>query len=47
MSKGAAGISFIVVGLVPLAAGLFDLCLIDALLGDPLSGARIARGKIQ
>ena len=32
-----------VVGLVPLAAGAFDLCFISALLGGPLSGARIAK----
>jgi hypothetical protein len=33
-----------VVGLVPFAAGLFNLCLISALLGGPISGARIAKG---
>jgi len=38
------GIVLIVIGLVPLAAGAFDLCLISALLGGPISGARI-RGK--
>jgi len=30
-----------VAGLVPLAAGAFDWCLISALLGGPISGARI------
>jgi len=28
-----------VVGLVPLAAGVFNLCLVSALLGGPISGA--------
>ena len=38
-----AGMGFvlIIIGLVPLAAGAFDLCLISALLGGPISGARI------
>jgi len=44
---GAAGIILIVVGLVPLAAGVFHLCLISALLGGPISGARIAKSKPQ
>ena len=35
---------FMAVGLVPLAAGAFNLCLISALLGGPISGARIAKG---
>lgn len=33
------------VGLVPLAAGAFNLCIISALLGGPISGARIAKSK--
>src|SRR5262245_25312482 len=37
------GTILIVIGLVPLAAGTFNLCLISALLGGPISGARIAR----
>jgi hypothetical protein len=36
-----SGLAFMLVGLVPLAAGVFDWCLISALLGGPLSGARI------
>jgi hypothetical protein len=40
---GSEGIVTMVLGLVPLAAGAFNLCLISALLGGPLSGARIAR----
>ena len=40
---GSGGIIMMVVGLVPLAAGAFDLCFISASLGGPLSGARIAK----
>jgi hypothetical protein len=46
-SVGSARIILIVVGLVPLAAGVFHLCLISALLGGPISGARIAKSKPQ
>ena len=35
------GTVLMIVGLVPLAAGLFDWCLVSALLGGPLSGVRI------
>jgi hypothetical protein len=38
------GLVFIMVGLVPLVAGAFDLCLISALLGGPISGARVRAG---
>ena len=38
------GIVLIIIGLVPLAAGAFDLCLISALLGGTISGAKV-RGK--
>jgi len=38
---GTAGIVLMIVGLVPLAAGFFNLCLISALLGGPLSGSRL------
>ena len=34
------GIALMAVGLVPLAAGAFNWCLISALLGGPLSGSR-------
>ena len=40
----SAGIVLIVVGLVPLVAGAFNLCLISALLGGPISGSRVGRG---
>ena len=39
------GLAFMLVGLVPLAAGAFDWCIISALLGGPLSGARIRSGS--
>jgi hypothetical protein len=39
-----SGIVIILIGLVPLAAGTFDLCLVSALLGGPISGARV-RGQ--
>lgn len=39
------GIVLIIVGLVPLAAGVFDLCLISALLGGPMSGSRVRGGS--
>ena len=32
------------VGAIPLIAGAFNLCLISALLGGPISGARINSG---
>lgn len=36
-----AGPALVIIGLVPLAAGVFDLCFISALLGGPISGKRI------
>jgi len=39
---GTLGTVLMVVGLVPLAAGIFNLCLISALLGGPISGSRIS-----
>jgi hypothetical protein len=39
------GIVLMIIGLVPLAAGALDLCLISALLGGPISGARIRKPK--
>ncbi|HEX2756986.1 MAG TPA: DUF2892 domain-containing protein [Thermoanaerobaculia bacterium] len=37
------GLVLMAVGLIPLAAGAFNLCLISALLGGPISGARIVK----
>jgi hypothetical protein len=38
-----AGTVTMLIGVVPLAAGVFNLCIISALLGGPLSGAKIPR----
>ena len=38
--QGWPGIIMTVLGLVPLAGGLFDFCLIGYALGYPLSGAQ-------
>jgi len=35
------GVMSIAWGLLPLSAGAFDICYISALLGGPLSGAKI------
>ena len=35
------GIALAVVGLVPLLAGLFDVCVFSALFGGPFSGEKI------
>ncbi len=42
--KGTAGIVLAVVGVVPLAAGVFDLCLFAPLFGMPLSGRKVREG---
>jgi len=41
LRDSTAGTILMVVGVVPLAAGLFDFCLLSPLLGGPFSGARI------
>ena len=41
----AVGIILIIIGLIPLVAGALDLCLISALLGGPISGARLRGPK--
>ena len=40
-----SGLVLMAVGLVPLTAGAFNLCLISALLGGPIRGKRIARSN--
>lgn len=40
-SNMTAGVVLAVVGLVPLAAGLLDVCLIAPFIGVPFSGAKI------
>lgn len=39
--QDSGGMVLAVVGLVPLAAGVFDLCLFAPLAGLPLQGAKI------
>lgn len=39
--SGTAAIIVAVIGLVPLAAGLFDFCVFAPLFGAPLSGPKI------
>jgi len=41
---GAGGIVLIVVGLLPLVAGLFDFCVFAPLFSAPLSGKKIRAG---
>jgi hypothetical protein len=42
--RGGGGIALIVVGLLPLVAGLFDFCVFAPLFGAPLSGKKIRAG---
>ena len=41
----SGGIVLIIIGLIPLAAGALDLCLISALLGGPISGKSVRELK--
>ncbi len=41
LREQSTGIVLMIVGLVPLLAGAFDVCVISALLGGPFSGAAI------
>lgn len=43
--QGTAGIVVAVIGVVPLVAGLVDICLFAPLFGSPLSGPKIRAGK--
>jgi Protein of unknown function (DUF2892) len=40
-STSILGIVLAVIGLVPLGAGIFDVCLFAPLFGAPLSGAKV------
>ena len=42
---GTGGIILALVGLVMIAAGVFDFCLFAPLFGNPLSGKQIRAGK--
>ncbi|MCJ7724915.1 MAG: DUF2892 domain-containing protein [Acidimicrobiia bacterium] len=39
--KGAGGVVLAVIALVPLLAGLFDVCVFSRLFGGPFKGADI------
>lgn len=41
--KDTGGIVLAIIGLIPLLAGLFDFCLIAAIMGMPLKGSDIRR----
>ncbi len=41
LGEQTTGIALMVVGLVALAAGMFDFCLLTGLLGGPFSGAAV------
>jgi len=43
--SGTGGLVMIVVGLVPLLAGLLDFCVFAPLFGQPFSGERIRAAK--
>jgi len=43
MVQGIPGNIMAVAALIPIAGGLFDFCLAGALLGYPLSGAKVRR----
>lgn len=48
MRGQTSGIVLMIVGLVPLAAGVFNVCLIAPIIGAPFSGARacaLSRGR--
>ncbi|MDQ7842302.1 MAG: DUF2892 domain-containing protein [Armatimonadota bacterium] len=43
--RGTAGIVVTVVGVVPLLAGLFDVCLFAPLFGGPFRGTKIRAAR--
>jgi len=43
---GRQGLATAAVGLVPLSAGAFDLCLLSPLFGGPLTGAAVRRAGV-
>lgn len=44
MRDQTTGLVLLLVGLVPLGAGVFNVCLIGPLLGAPFSGAKVRDG---
>lgn len=45
MRGSTAGVVWMVVGLIPLAAGVFNVCLIAPIIGAPFSGARACAAR--
>ena len=45
VNNSVVGAILIVVGLVPLVAGIFDFCVFAPLFGAPMSGLKIRAGK--
>ena len=45
MMAGVGGIVVAVIGVVMIAAGVFDFCLFAPLFGNPFSGKKIRAGK--
>jgi hypothetical protein len=45
MGGGVGGIIVAVIGVVMIAAGVFDFCLFAPLFGNPFSGKKIRAGK--
>ena len=45
MGGGVGGIIVALIGVVMIAAGVFDFCLFAPLFGNPLSGKKIRAGK--
>jgi hypothetical protein len=45
IDNATTGTIVVLVGLVPLAAGIFDFCVFAPLFGAPLSGPKIRAGK--
>ncbi len=39
------GVIVMLIGLIPLAGGLFDFCLLGPLFGKPISGKKIRAGS--
>lgn len=42
---GAIGLLVMLIGVVPLAAAIFDFCLLSRVFGGPLSGAMIRNAR--
>jgi hypothetical protein len=45
IDNATTGIIVLLVGLVPLLAGIFDVCVFAPLFGAPFSGPKIRAGK--